>query len=129
MNPPFKERHVYRIRSNNLRVGVYVPGAPQPYDAQFLGVREKGHPQAVRLDMEFMGDGSFGTVRRVEKELGRVPSALGPIQRNNEVLLGYLYHLEMSLGFEFVTVEEYEKANEEYLRELEEFEAEQNGKE
>lgn len=124
MRPPFKERHAYRIRSNNLRVGVFMPGAPEPYEARFLGVREKGHPKLVRLDWEFMGDGSFGTVRRVEDDLGRVPLALGDIDRNNEVLLGYLYRLEEGLGFEFMSVEEYEQADEEYLRELAESEAE-----
>jgi len=124
VRPPFKERHAYRIRSNNLRVGVFMPGAPEPYEARFLGVREKGHPKLVRLDWEFMGDGSFGTVRRVEDDLGRVPLALGDIDRNNEVLLGYLYRLEEGLGFEFMSVEEYEQADEEYLRELAESEAE-----
>ena len=124
MKSLFKERHVYRIRSNNLRVGVFMPGAPEPYGARFLGVREKGHPKLVRLDWEFMGDGSFGTVRRVEDDLGRVPLALGDIDRNNEVLLGYLYRLEEGLGFEFMSVEEYEQADEEYLRELAESEAE-----
>ena len=124
MNPPFKERHAYRIRSNNLRVGVFMPGAPEPYEAQFLGVREKGHPKAVRLDCEFMGDGSFGTVRVVEEDLGRIPLALGDLRRDNDYLLGYLYRLEESLGCEFVSVEEYEKDDEEYLRDLAEVEAE-----
>jgi len=123
---PFKERHAYRIRSNNLRVGVFMPGAPEPYEAQFLGVREKGHPKAVRLDWEFMGEGSFGTVRRAEEDLGRIPSAIGEIATNNVFLLGYLYRLEESLGCEFVSVEEYEKADEEYLRELAEFEAQES---
>jgi hypothetical protein len=123
MNPPFKERHAYRIRSNNLRVGVFVPGAHEPYEARFLGVREKGHPKSVRLDTEFMGDGPFGTVRRVEEDLGLIPLAVGDIQSSNEFLLGYLYMLEENAGYEFVSVEEYEKDNDEYLRELAEFEA------
>lgn len=124
MSPPFKERHAYRIRSNNLRVGVFMPGAPEPYEARFLGVREKGHPRLVRLDWELMGPGGFGTVRAVEDDLGRIPSALGDIHRSNAFLLGYLYRLEESLGLEFMSVEEYEKADEEYLREMAEFEAE-----
>ena len=98
MDPPFKERHVYRIRSNNLRVGVFVPGVPEPYEAQFLGVREKGHPKSARLDTEFLGEGSFGTVRRVEEDFGIIPTALGEISTSNEVLFGYLYRLEESLG-------------------------------
>lgn len=120
---PFKPRHAYRIRSNNLRVGVFMPGAPEPYEARFLGVREKGHPKLVRLDCEYMGDGPFGTVaREVGEDLGRIPSAVGDIEKGNVFLLGYLYRLEESLGLEFVSVEEYEKADEEYLRELAEFE-------
>ena len=123
---PFKERHVYRIRSNNLRVGVFMPGAHEPYDARFLGVREKGHPKAVRLAWEYLGEGTFGTVRSVGEDLGRIPSAIGEIATNNVFLLGYLYRLEESLGCEFVSVEEYEKADEEYLRELAEFEAQES---
>jgi len=126
MNPPLKERHAYRIRSNNLRVGVFSPGAPEPYEARFLGVREKGHPKLVRLAWEFMGDGECGTVRCVEDDLGRVPLALGDIDHKNEVLLGYLYRLEEGLGLEFMSVEEYEQADEEYLRELAESEAEKS---
>jgi len=129
MNAPLKPRHAYRIWSNNLRVGVFMPGAPEGYEAQFLGVREKGHPKLVRLDWEFMGDGGFGTVgREVGEDLGRIPSALGEIEKHNDRLLGYLYRLEEGLGLEFVSVEEWEEADREYLREVAEHE-QQRGQE
>lgn len=114
-----KPGHIYRIRSNNLRVGVYVPHSFERVWPAFIGVREKGHPRNAFLHAELLHTDGKGTVREVLEDLGPVPTALGPLSTTNRALFGYLYKLEESLGYTFMTVEEYEGENQRYLEEME----------
>lgn len=82
-----KHRHVYRIYSRNLRIGVYCEK-----EQGFVGIRVKWGSEYLFTEYHWDTGAPFGTVKPIE-ELGVLPENISLCEESKE-LFEYLHNIK-----------------------------------